>query len=50
MAEIVPGIRVSTTTPRLAEDAGIQAACEPSQKGLLFDTPQRHKVTRFRIS
>ncbi len=28
----------------------LQAACEPSQKGLLFDAPQRHSVTRFRTS
>ena len=37
-------------TPRLAEGAEPQAACEPSQKGLLFDEPQRHRVTWFRTS
>jgi hypothetical protein len=28
----------------------VQAACAPSQNGLLAERPQRHKVSRFRIS
>jgi len=28
----------------------VQAACDPSQNGLLTELPQRHKVSRFRIS
>ena len=30
--------------------ANLTAACEPSQKGLFFEAPQRHKVTRVRTS
>jgi hypothetical protein len=28
----------------------VQDACDPSQNGLLAELPQRHKVSRFRIS
>ena len=30
--------------------ANLTEACVPSQKGLFFDWPQRHSVTRLRTS
>jgi nucleotide-binding universal stress UspA family protein len=40
----------ATLKIRLTGQAHTQAACEPSQKGLLAERPHRHKVTRFRTS
>jgi hypothetical protein len=37
-------------TPWKLVEAIAQAACDPSQNGLLLDLPHRHNVTRFRTS
>ena len=39
-------VKIELTARRTAS----QAACDPLQNGLLSDRPQRHKVSRFRIS